>query len=104
MGFAAISVVIGVSRLTSLLHTALPALQRATDRWEELWQGAVSQQGEEELRMSGFVRHCGEFCWLAKAMLQHSRDGKDRTVPFYQRIGHDSPKELHGFVRALRGL
>ncbi len=100
---AAISVVIAVSRLNSLLHTTLPALQRATDRWEELWQGVLSQLGEEQLRMSGFVRHCGEFGWLARAMLQHSRDGKDRTVPFYDRIGHDTPKELHDFVRALRG-
>jgi hypothetical protein len=87
-----------------MLQTVIPTLQRAADRWEKLWRATVSQLGEEELRMSGLVRHSYEFCWLAKAMLQHSLDGKDGTVPFYQRIGHDSPKELHDFVRVLRGL
>ena len=87
-----------------MLQAAMPALQRAADRWEELWRATVGLLGDEELRMSGLVRHSDEFCWLAKAMLQHSRDGKDGTVPYYQRIGHDSPKELHDFVRLLRGL
>jgi hypothetical protein len=95
---------IGVSRLVSLLQTTMPALQRATDRWDELWRAVVGQLDEEEVRRSGFVRHCGEFCWLAKAMLEYARAGKDKTCPYYQKMGHDTPKELHDLLRELREM
>ncbi|EAQ88828.1 hypothetical protein CHGG_05447 [Chaetomium globosum CBS 148.51] len=38
-----IQVMIGVSRLVSVLQTTIPAIQRATDRWQELWQESVPQ-------------------------------------------------------------
>lgn len=93
---------IGVSRLVSVLQTTIPAIQRATDRWQELWQESVSRLDDEELRTSGLVRHCGEYCWLARALLQHAQEGKDRASPYYQRIGHETPKELHDLLRELR--
>jgi hypothetical protein len=95
---------IGAARLLSMLQSGIPTFQRATDRWEEIWRQTVSQFDEEELRMSGLVRHAGEFCWLAKAMLKHSLEGRDKASPYYQRIGHKSLKELHNLLRELREL
>ncbi|KAK4151552.1 hypothetical protein C8A00DRAFT_45267 [Chaetomidium leptoderma] len=83
---SSIYVIIGTARHHSLLQTCIPALQRATARWEEL----------------GVVRHCGEFCWLANTLLKHSLAGKDKTTTYFQRRGHETPKELHGLLRELR--
>ena len=88
----------------SLLQTSTPALQRATDRWQELWQAAVGRMHDEEVRISGFPRHSGEYYWLARGLLKYSLEGKDKTSPYYQGIGHETPKELHDLLRELRGL
>ncbi|KAK3296384.1 uncharacterized protein B0H64DRAFT_475198 [Chaetomium fimeti] len=98
----AIQVMIAISRLVSVLQTTIPAIERATDRWQELWRASVIRLDAEELRTSGLVRHCGEYCWLARALLKHAQEGKDRTSPYYQRIGHETPKELHDLLRELR--
>ncbi|KAK3301711.1 uncharacterized protein B0T15DRAFT_544421 [Chaetomium strumarium] len=95
--------IIGTARFMSLLQTSIPALRRATDRWQELWRAVTAQLDAEQLRMSGIVRHSGEFCWLAKAFLEQALAGKDRTTPYFQRIGHDTPKELHEMLQELRG-
>lgn len=95
---------IGTARLQLLLQSSIPVFQRATDRWQELWRATVSHLDDETLRMSGFVRHCGEFCWLAKALLEHALAGKDKTTPYFQRIGHETRKELHDLLRELRGV
>lgn len=87
----------------SLLQTSTPALRRAADRWQELWVAVTGRLDEQQLRLSGFVRHSAEFCWLAKALLDYSAAGKDRTIPYFQNIGHDSPKELYELLRELRG-
>jgi hypothetical protein len=87
----------------SLLQTIIPALRRATDRWQELWRAVTNQLDAEQLRMSGMVRHSDEFCWLAKAFLEQAVAGKDRTTPYFQRIGHDTAKELHEMLQELRG-
>ncbi|KAK4239562.1 hypothetical protein C8A03DRAFT_14041 [Achaetomium macrosporum] len=99
----AIHSLIGTARFMSLLQTSTPALQRATDRWQELWRAVTGQLDAEDLRMSGLVRHSGEFNWLAKALLEHSLAGKDRTTPYFQRIGHETPNALHELLQELRG-
>ncbi|KAL2195411.1 hypothetical protein P885DRAFT_70512 [Corynascus similis CBS 632.67] len=99
---SAIHVMIGYSRLISLLPPCIPVLHRAIDRWEELWHATTSRIDDEQLRTSGFFRHCGEYAWLARALLKHSAEGKDRESAYYQRIGHDTPKELHDLLRELK--
>jgi hypothetical protein len=96
--------VIGTARLYSLLQSSIPTIQRATDRWEELWRATVSHIDDETVRVSGFVRHCGEFGWLARAFLEHAQAGKDKISPYFQRIGHETSKELHDLLRELRGV
>jgi hypothetical protein len=98
----ALHLMIGASRFVALLQTSTPALQRATDRWQELWRETLSHIDDEVVRMSGFARYSGELGWLASALLKHSASGKDETTPYYQRIGHATPKELHDLVRSLR--
>ncbi|AEO57307.1 hypothetical protein MYCTH_2303305 [Thermothelomyces thermophilus ATCC 42464] len=98
----AIHVMIGSARFVSLLRPCIPVLRRAIDRWQELWHATVSKIDDEELRTSGFFRHCGEYGWLARALLKESLEGKDRDSPYYRRIGHATPKELHDLLRKLR--
>ncbi|KAL2189182.1 hypothetical protein L209DRAFT_802490 [Thermothelomyces heterothallicus CBS 203.75] len=98
----AVHVMIGSARFVSLLRPCIPVLRRAIDRWQELWHATVSQIDDEELRTSGFFRHCGEYGWLARALLKESLEGKDRDSPYYRRIGHATPKELHDLLRKLR--
>jgi hypothetical protein len=93
---------IGAGRLVALLQTSTPALHRATDRWQQLWRDTLSHVDDEAVRMSGFARYSGELGWLASALLRHSAAGKDETTPYYQRIGHTTPKPLHDLMRALR--
>lgn len=88
----------------SLLPTSAPAILRAIDRWEELWQAAAGRMDPDRLRMSGFVRHSGEMCWLARKLVEFCLSGRDRTSPYFQRTGHDSPDELHGLLRELWGV
>ena len=94
---------ITAARLMSLLQTSTPALQRATDRWQELWDAAVRHMDEEQLRIGGFPRHCGEYYWLARGLLKYSLEGRDKSSPYHQRIGHETPKELHDLLRELKG-
>ncbi|KAK4039508.1 hypothetical protein C8A01DRAFT_16525 [Parachaetomium inaequale] len=101
---SALHVMISAAGLMSLLQTSTPALQRATDRWQELWDAAVSHINDEQLRISGFPRHSGEYYWLARGLLKYSLEGKDKSSPYYRRIGHETPKELHDLLRELRGL
>ncbi|KAL2158174.1 hypothetical protein VTH06DRAFT_4742 [Thermothelomyces fergusii] len=94
----AIHVMIGSARFVSLLRPCIAVLRRAIDRWEELWHATISQIDDEELRTSGFFRHCGEYSWLGRAFLKRSLAGKDRDSPYFRRIGHDTPKELHDLL------
>jgi hypothetical protein len=64
----------------------------------------VSHMNNEQLRISGFPRHCGEYSWLARALLKYSLEGKDKSSPYFLRIGHETPRELHDLLRELRGL
>lgn len=93
---------IGSARFVSLLRPCIPVLRRAVDRWQELWHATISQLDREQLRTSGFFRHCGEYGWVARAFLKESLDGKDKETPYYRRIGHDTPRELHDLLRKLR--
>ena len=93
---------IGTARFMSLLQCSAPAILRATDRWEELWRATAGRLGDEKLRMIGFARHSGEFCWLARKLVEYSLAGKDKTSPYFQGVGHESLKELHELVRELK--
>ncbi|KAL2131977.1 hypothetical protein VTI74DRAFT_4378 [Chaetomium olivicolor] len=93
---------IGAARLMCLLRTNISAFQRATDRWQELWQTITAQLNDKQLLMSGFVRHSGEFCWMAKALLQQAQTGKDKKSAYFQKIGHGSLKPLHELLRNLK--
>lgn len=87
----------------SLLAASAPALLRAMDRWEELWRAVAAKLGDEKVRTSGYARHSGELCWLARKTIAYSLAGKDRTAPYFQVIGHESLKALHELLRELRG-
>ncbi|GAB1320959.1 Zn(2)-C6 fungal-type domain-containing protein [Madurella fahalii] len=94
--------VIATARLMSLLPVSAPAILRAIDRWEELWGTVAGRVDPEQLRMSGYARHSGEMCWVARRLVEFSLSGRDRTSAYFQRIGHDSPDELHALLRELR--
>jgi hypothetical protein len=102
----ALYMIIGSSRLSSLLQTGLPALLRATERWRELW-GAVTGGLDEarRQRITGLVRHAGEFYWLSKTLLEHLTAGKDQAALYCQRsrVGQEAPKEWHDVLREFRG-
>lgn len=98
----AFQIMLGAARATCLLETSAPAILRALDRWQELWRATVGQMDSEQLRMSGFVRHTEEFCWLARKLIEYSLSGRDQTSPFFQGSGHESLKELHDLLRELR--
>ncbi len=79
--------IIGNSRLASLLQTGLPSLLRATDRWREMW-GVVTTGLDPEKRQhtTGLARHASEFYWLAKTLLENLAAGRDQASLHCQRI------------------
>jgi hypothetical protein len=99
----AVHMMISTARHASLLPASTPALRRAADRWQELWEALTGQLDEEQLRMRGLSRHAGEWCWLAKALLEHCAAGKEQQSPYFQRLGHESSRELYELLRELRG-
>ncbi|KAL1840381.1 hypothetical protein VTJ49DRAFT_507 [Mycothermus thermophilus] len=97
-----IHAMIGTAHHFSLLRASDPALRRATERWQELWETTVADVDSEVLRMSGFARHCGEFRWLAIALLDWTAAGRDKALPYFQSMGHETPRELHALLKELR--
>ncbi|KAK4141390.1 zinc finger protein zas1 [Dichotomopilus funicola] len=95
------------------LPSIIPLLRRATLRWQVLWETTLGPLTADEVRASGFVRHGGEYCWLARGLLSRaeryvrgSEKGKVRGMVgegYFERLGHETPRELHEMLRGLRG-
>ena len=95
---------IGTAQLMSLLPISAPAILRAIGRWEELWREAAGQLGAEDMLRSGFLRHSGEMCWVARKLVAFSLSGKYRTSAYFQAVGHESLEPLHDLLRELRDV
>ncbi|KAH6612308.1 hypothetical protein B0J18DRAFT_441822 [Chaetomium sp. MPI-SDFR-AT-0129] len=94
------------------LPSTIPLLRRATLRWQVIWETTLAALTPEEIRASGFVRHGGEYCWLARGLLSRAERyvrGKEKgklgkmEERYFERLGHETPGELHEMLRGLRG-
>jgi hypothetical protein len=93
---------IGSAHHFCLLHTTRSALRTAMVRWKEMWDAIVASIDSEVLRMSGFARHCDEFYWLGLALLDEVAMERFKMLPYFQAMGHETPRELHALLRELR--
>ncbi|UNI20002.1 hypothetical protein JDV02_006139 [Purpureocillium takamizusanense] len=83
----------------STIAESAPALERALRRWQDVWKFlAQSRQGAcGDLAGCGIERYSDGQCWAARRMLESLVPG-DEPHAFFQRVGHDTLAEFHGFL------
>jgi hypothetical protein len=81
-------------------------MYRALDRWQELWDTTVARSDPDKLLRSGFARHSGELCWLARKIVRAFVLGKEGSLRsgYLKKVGHASLDELHAFMKECREL
>jgi len=77
-----------------------PVLERALDRWRNLWDELQNRSDKEQLERLGFMKHALEFWVLAKTLLRADPQvlqienvdmpSKDHLYLIYKQIGNVS--------------
>jgi hypothetical protein len=80
-----------------MLPSTYKALQRATDRWKELWDYA-QEQYVGNTRLIGFAKYGLELWWLAHKILEVAQR-EDAESSYMTHGPTDSLQELHDFIQ-----
>lgn len=76
-----------------------PKLHRATTRWRELWDDAVTRIDKAVLNKSGMVSQSPAIWFVVRWLIERLAKDGGAGLEYFDSVGHDSVEVLHGLFR-----
>jgi hypothetical protein len=84
---------------TVLVNNSSTILLRGLDRWNLLWDAAMSRIGDEEQRWLGVVKYSTGIAFISKRIMEVSKTEDGMLSKYLQRIVTYDTMALYRFIR-----
>lgn len=86
-----------LARTSCFASVSLKSIQRAIERWKELWDLALGKSGLDPGNLTGYVRRAEEIYWLMNIIIKISESG-DMSSGYMRSIATDQLADIHDFI------
>ena len=86
-----------LARTSCFGSSSLKAIQRALERWKELWDLALGESGFDPENLTGYLRRAREIHWLMMTIIKISESG-DLSSRYMHSIATDQLADIHDFI------